>query len=168
MEAVQGIDRILLFRILKNQEKATASKLAFQTEHEVSKSRDVDTTATKDGNIQSLGELETEISVTSILAKGDEFADEMEDAFDNGEVIEIWDIDRTAKGTGDKYKATYYQAYMTDFSQSPNAEDDVEMSMDFSINGKGQKGEATLTEEQADVVQYVFQDTTKKVADVGA
>lgn len=163
MDAVKGIDRILLFRILSKQGTASASKLAFQTEHEVSKSRDVDSTPTKDGVRQSLGELETEISVTSILAKGDEFAGEMEEAFDNGDIVEIWDIDRSAKGTEDKYKATYYQAYMTSFSQSPNSEDDVEMSMDFSINGKGQKGEATLTAEQADVVQYAFHDTTPKV-----
>ena len=160
VETVKGIDRILLFRPLSKQETDAASKLAFQTEHEISKSRDVDSVATKDGYRQSLGDLETEISVTSILAKDDPFADEMEEAFDEGEIIEIWDIDRSAEGTEGKFKATYYQAYATDFSQSPNAEDDVEMSIDFSVNGKGQKGEATLTEEQADVVQYAFADTT--------
>lgn len=163
METAKGIDRILLFRPISKQGTDSASKLAFQTEHEVSKSRDVDSYATKDGYRQSLGELETEISVTSILAQGDTFADEMEQAFDDGEIIEIWDIDRADEGVEGKFKATYYQAYATDFSQSPNAEDDIEMSIDFSVNGKGQKGEATLTEEQADVVQYAFQDTTAAV-----
>lgn len=161
VETLKGIDRILLFRVLAEEGSAvSASKLAFQTEHEISKTRDVNGTATKDGMRQSLGELETEISVTSILAKGDAFATEIEQAFDDGKVIEIWDIDRSGEGALGKYPATYYQAYMTDFSQNPNAEDDVELSMDFSVNGKGVKGEATLTGAQAEVVQYAFKDTT--------
>ncbi|TRW72835.1 phage major tail protein, TP901-1 family, partial [Lactococcus lactis] len=32
-------------------------------------------------------------------------------------------------------------------------------SMEFGVFGKPQKGNATLTEEQANVVQYVFKDT---------
>ncbi|MDN6385331.1 MAG: phage major tail protein, TP901-1 family [Alkalibacterium sp.] len=161
VETAKGIDRILLFRVLDS--KDAASKLAFQTEHEVSKTRDSDSVATKDGYVQSLGDLETEISVTSILAQGDEFATEIEEAFDDGKVIEIWDIDRNGEASADKYPATYYQAYMTDFSQTPNAEDDIEMEMEFSVNGKGVKGEATLTEEQETVVQYAFKDTTAEV-----
>lgn len=160
VKPLKGIDRILLFRVLAEEgASVTASKLAYQTEHEISKSRDSDSTPTKDGAVVSLGDLETEISVTSILAQGDEFADEIEQAFDDGKVIEIWDIDRSGEASADKYPATYYQAYMTDYSQTPNAEDDVEMEMEFSVNGKGQKGEATLTESQADVVQYAFKDT---------
>lgn len=160
METVKGIDRILLFRPLSLKGTDAASKLAFQTEHDISKSRDVDSVSTKDGKVQSLGDLETEISVTSILAQGDDFAVTMEEAFDDGEVIEIWDIDRTGEGLDGKYPATYYQAYATSFNQTPNAEDDVEMSIDFAVNGKGQKGEATLTAEQESVVQYAFTDTT--------
>ena len=160
VETAKGIDRILLFRVLKSDGTKAASKLAFQTEHEISKTRDINSVATKDGIRQSLGELETEISVTSILARDDVFAVEIEKALDDGEVIEIWDIDRGGEGTLGKYPATYYQAYLTDFSQNPNAEDDIELSMSFNVNGKGVKGEATLTEDQAAVVQYAFKDTT--------
>ncbi len=158
VETLKGIDRILLFRVLDSA--GEASKLAFQTEHEINKTRDSDSVATKDGAVRSLGDLETEISVTSILAKGDDFADEIEQAFDDGQIIEIWDIDRSGEESAGKHPATYYQAYMTEYSQSPNAEDDTEMELEFSVNGKGVKGEATLTEEQSDVVQYAFQDTT--------
>ncbi|ESU89829.1 hypothetical protein HMPREF1240_0425 [Streptococcus pyogenes GA03455] len=47
LEAKQGIHSILLFRLLKEAEKQEATKLAFQTEHEVGKSRDVDGQKTK-------------------------------------------------------------------------------------------------------------------------
>lgn len=160
VETAKGIDRILLFRQLSKASTNAAGKLAFQTEHEASKSRDVESTSTKDGNVQALGAIEEEVSVTSILAKGDEFVTELEDAFDAGEVIEIWDIDRGGESEDNKYPAKYYQGYITEFTQSPNSEDDVELSMSFAINGLGQRGLATLTDAQADVVQYVFQDTT--------
>lgn len=160
METVKGINRILLFRVLSKSGTQSASKLAFQTEHEVTKTRDLESTPTKDGYVKSLAESETEISVTSILAQGDAFATEIEQAYDDGEIIEMWDINRTGEAVSGKYPSTYYQAYMTEFSQAPNAEDDVELSMSFGVNGKGQKGEATLTADQEAFVQYAFADTT--------
>ena len=77
---------------------------------------------------------------------------------------------QSRKGAGDnadKYKATYYQGYVTSFGKSPNAEDTVEVSLEFGINGKGAKGFATLTADQEEVVQYVFKDTTIETADPG-
>lgn len=158
MDTAKGIDRILLFRQLSKAQTNAAGKLAFQTEHETSKSRDVEATSTKDGVKQALGAIEEEISVTSILAKGDDFIVELEDAFDAGEVIEIWDIDRGGVAEENKFPAKYYQGYITEFTQSPNSEDDVELSMSFAINGLGKRGMATLTENQATFL-YEFRDT---------
>lgn len=161
---VKGIDRIILFRVLAEEgEQVEAGKLAFQTEHDVDKSRDSDSTPTKDGHIQSVGELEVEISVSSLLSRGDATAERLEQAFEDGDTIELWDIDRGAPTDGDKYPSTYYQALMSSFNQSTNSEDDLEMEMEFAVNGKGVKGDATLTSEQADVVQYAFKDTTAAI-----
>lgn len=163
-EAVKGIDLILLFRILKDAEKEAAFKLAFQTEHEIEKSKDSDSVATKDGPIRIPGAPEVDFSATSILANGDEYIERMEDAFDDDELIEIWEINKAEKGTGDdaeKYKATYYQGYVTTFGKNPNSEDATELSLEFGVNGTGVKGYATLTNDQAEVVQYAFADTTK-------
>ncbi len=105
------------------------------------------------------------MSGTSIATKGDKHIDEMDDAFDNGEVIEVWEIDKAEKGTGEnaeKYKAKSAQAYLTSFGQSAGAEDAVELSLEFGVFGRQQKGYATLTDDQAEVVQYVFTDTTKQ------
>lgn len=164
-EAVKGIDIILLFRLLEDATEESAKKLAFQTEHENTKSKDGDSVATKDGPIRTPGALEFDFSCTSILAKGDEYVDKLEEALDDDKIIEIWEINRAEKGTGenaDKYKATYYQGYVTSFGKNPNSEDSVELSLEFGINGKGAKGYATLTAEQEEVVQYVFKDTVKE------
>lgn len=182
LEAKQGIHSILLFRLLKDAKEETATKLAFQTEHEVGKSRDVDGQKTKDGIIQSVGALEYDFKATSILAKGDKLAAKLEKAMEDGELVEIWDIDSEeaikqpegneiakvwgiengTNGENGKYLATYYRGYISSFSAKKNAEENIEIEMEFAINGVGKKGFATLTEQQKAAVQYAFKDTTSE------
>lgn len=159
LTAKQGKDIILLYRLLSKATKEAAWKLAFQTEHSNEKTRDYNTIATKDGTIGSLAAIEYSLSATSIAANGDPHLDEMDKAFDDGEIIEVWEIDKAEKGSDGKYKAKYLRAYLTSFSYEPNSEDALELSLEFGVFGKPQKGQATLTEEQANVVQYVFKDT---------
>ncbi len=165
--AKQGKNIILLYRLLKKAKDEAAWKLAFQTDHSSEKNRDFNTTPTKDGPVGALAEAEYTLSATSIAADGDPHIDEMDDAFDNANIVEVWEIDKAEKGTGDnadKYKAKYLRAYLTSFSYEPNSEDALELSLEFGVFGKPQKGFATLTDEQADVVQYVFKDTVKEEA----
>lgn len=162
-EALMGKNTVLLFRLLKEQGTQTAVKLAFQTEHELTESRDTDTTATKDGNIVTPSALETSLDCTSILAKGDETADKLRQALRDYEKIEIWEVDLSTKGSAGnsgKYKAMYYQGYVSEWSKSPSAEDSIELSLTFTIEGVGQSGYVTLTPEQENVVKYVFKDVT--------
>lgn len=161
LTAKQGKDIILLYRLLSNATKEAAWKLAFQTEHSNEKTRDYNTTATKDGTIGSLAAIEYSLSATSIAANGDPHLDEMDKAFDDGEIIEVWEIDKAEKRSDGKYKAKYLRAYLTSFSYEPNSEDALELSLEFGVFGKPQKGNATLTTEQANVVQYVFKDTVR-------
>lgn len=161
--AKKGIDSILLFRILDDATKEVAAKLAFQTEHSTEKSRDTSTSQTKDGVLQTVGGIEVTLSATSIMAEKDPLVEKLEAAMDAGKIVEIWEIEKGAKNTlGNKYEATYYQGYLTSFNKTKNAEDLVELEMEFGINGVGTKGEATLDEEQSQVVQYAFEDTTVK------
>lgn len=164
-EAVKGKNQILLFRLLSEQGTASATKLAFQTEHENTKTKDSEAVQTKDGAIRTTSGTEVEMSATSILSVDDELVTKLEDALDNDQLIEIWEVDITKKTTGGKYPATYFQAYVTSFGKTPNAEDSVELSLEFGVNGSGVKGEATLTAEQEAVVQYEFTDTTPVVGE---
>ncbi len=118
LTAKQGKDIILLYRVLSKASTEAAWKLAFQTEHSNEKTRDYNTTATKDGTIGSLAAIEYSLSATSIAANGDPHS-------------------------------------LMNLTQ----EDALELSLEFGVFGKPQKGQATLTEEQANVVQYVFKDT---------
>ncbi|KAF6606074.1 MULTISPECIES: phage major tail protein, TP901-1 family [unclassified Lactococcus] len=167
LTAKQGKDIILLYRLLSKATEEAAWKMAFQEDHSNEKTRDYNTTATKDGPVGALAAIEYSLSATSIAANGDPHLDEMDEAMDNGDIIEVWEIDKAEKGTDTantgKYKAKYLRAYLTSFSYEPNSEDALELSLEFGVFGKPQKGYATLTAEQADVVQYVFKDTAIEI-----
>lgn len=162
--AKKGIDSILLFRLLSDASKADGAKLAFQTEHSTEKSRDTNSVKTKDGVLQSVGGIEVSITATTIMAEDDELVAKLETAMDKGELVEVWEIEKNAKKKDDKFESVYYQGYLTSFKKTKNAEDLIELELEFAVNGTGVKGYATLNNSQAEVVQYEFADTTKGTA----
>ena len=161
-EAVHGSKIVYLYRILKNAATKTACALAFTTENSYSKSKDSDSTVTKDGAIRVPGEAEIEITATSILAKGDSLVKELEDAMDNDELIEIWEanLEEPVEGGNNKFAGKYFQGYLTSLEKASNAEDFVEISLTFAVNGNGVSGDVTVNEEQQEIAAYVFKDTT--------
>lgn len=161
-ETVQGKKIIYLFRVYDEQATSDAVAMAFVTENERTKSKDADSTTTKDGAIRTPGATETEITATAIMAVGDTLADKLEDAMDNDKLIEIWEVNlEEPSSTDGKFKGTYYQGYLTEFSLTSSAEEHAEYSTTFAINGKGAKGDVTVSEEQQEVATYVFVDTQK-------
>lgn len=105
-----------------------------------------------------------EVTATSILAVGDTLIDELEKALDNDELVEIWEVNLAEKGTEGnvgKFKAKYFQGYLTECEITSNAEDMVEVSLTFGINGSGVDGYATVSQEQQEMANYVFADTKK-------
>ena len=162
-EAVSGKKVVYLYRVLNSAATKAGATLAFTTENSRTKSKDADSTETKDGAIRTPGAAEVEITATSILAKGDTLIAELEDALDGDQLIEIWEanLEDPASTGSNKFKGRYYQGYLTEFEQTSNAEDFVECSLTFGINGAGVKGEITVSAEQQAVAAYVFTDTAK-------
>lgn len=162
-EAVQGKKIVYLYRVEKNAATKDGTQIAFTTENERTKSKDADSTATKDGSIRTPGTAEVEITATSILAKGDEIIDELEEAMDSDDLIEIWEanLDEPADSGENKFKGTYFQGYLTEIDKTSSAEDFVEISLTFGVNGNGAKGDVTVSAEQQELAAYVFKDTTK-------
>lgn len=161
--AVSGKKIVYLFRVLSMAASKAGATLAFTTENTRTKSKDADSTVTKDGTIRTPGAAEVEITATALLAKGDALIDELEEAMDNNELIEVWEanLDEPATGGSNKFKGAYYQGYLTEFEKTSNAEDFVECSLTFGINGDGVKGDVTVTTEQQEIANYVFADTSK-------
>jgi phage major tail protein, TP901-1 family len=163
-EAIQGKKIVYLYRILSKAATADGAALAFTTENGRTKSKDADSTATKDGSIRTPGIAEVEITATSLLAKGDTLIDELEKALDEDKLIEIWEANLAEPGTESnegKFKAKYFQGYLTELEITSSAEDYTELSLTFGINGNGADGYATVTEQQQEIANYVFADTQK-------
>ena len=161
-EAVQGKKIVYLFRIKKDSASSAGAILAFTTENTRTKSKDADSTMTKDGAVRTPGASEVEITATTLLAKGDTMIDKLEDALDNDELIEIWEANLAeSAGTGNKFSGMYFQGYLTELEKSSNAEDNVEISLTFGINGNGVRGDVTVSEDQQALAEYVFTDTAK-------
>lgn len=165
-EAVPGKKIVYLYRLLKDAATSDGTTLAFTTENGRTKSKDADSTATKDGSIRTPGTAEVEITATSILAKGDEMVEKLESAMDADELIEVWEanLEEPAESGNNKFKGMYFQGYLTEFEKTSSAEDYVECSLTFGINGTGKKGDVTVTVEQQEIAEYVFTDTQKSGA----
>ena len=162
-EAIQGKKIVYLYRVKEDEATDDGATLAFTTENERSKSKDADTTQTKDGPIRTPGTLEQEITATSILTKGSTLIPKLEAALDDDKLVEIWEANlaEPVANQENQFKGKYFQGYLTELSYSSNAEDMVEVSLTFGINGKGADGNVTVTAEQQDVANYVYRDTTK-------
>ena len=160
-EAVSGKKLVYLYRIKSKAASADGVALAFTTENERTKSKDSDSVVTKDGSIRVPGAVEQEITATSLLAKGDELVQKLEDAMDNDELVEIWEANLEESAGDNKFKGMYFQGYLTEVAIASNAEDHVEVSLTFAINGNGVRGDVTVSAEQQEIAEYVFTDTTK-------
>lgn len=165
-EAVQGKRLVYLYRVLSKATTTAGATLAFTTENERTKSKDADTTETKDGSIRTPGAAEMEITATSILSVGDTLINELEKAMDKDELIEIWEanLSEPAEAGDNKFKGMYFQGYITELSKSSPSDSFVEISLTFGINGSGAAGDVTVTTEQQEVANYVFKDTTQQNA----
>lgn len=158
---LQGKDKVLLFRNLKNTE-LEAAKLVFQTDHTFTYSRDLDKIITKDGTVIRRGELETEVAgIEAIQSKNDPTVALLQDAVIKGEKLEIWEltVDEDLKDEEGKYPAVYAQGYLGSWELPANVEEEATISSDFQVELEPQFGYGTLTEEQEDAVQYMFRDT---------
>ena len=164
-ETVSGSKLIYLYRLLSANSTTTGTTLAFTTENDRTTSKNADATATKDGTVRTPGIAEVEITATSLLEQGDTMAATLEQAMLDDELIEIWEINTAepAEAADGTYKSRYFQGYLTEFDKSSNAEDMIEVSLTFGVNGTGADGYATVTDEQLEIASYVFADTTATV-----
>lgn len=165
LEAIQGKRIIYLFRVAGDSAKEDATVVAFQTEGERDIQKDADSTATKSGSIRTPSVAEIEITNTSVLAKGDKLIDKLEEAMLSNQLIECWEVNLDEPGTGveaNKYKAKYYQGYITELDITVNAEDAAEVEITYGANGNGASGYATVSDDQKEIASYVFKDVVKE------
>ncbi len=164
---LEGKNKILLFRLLKDADKE-AAKLSFQTGHTFELTRDADAIVTKDGTVRKLNELEAAFTgIEAVQAKDDPVAKMLLDAMIDGEKLEVWEVtvDEDVKDETGKYPAIYSQGYLTSWSSDNGTEDEATYSGDYAIELVPQFGFTTLTQDQEDAVQYAFREISPVTED---
>lgn len=165
-QAVQGKKIIYLFRPMSDATTAMGKRIAFTKENGEKIDKDSDSTSTKDGNLNTSGTAEIEITVTSVLASDDEMIEDLREAMLNDELIEIWRVNLAEKAsTGtNKFKGRYYQGLLTSMEESSPSDDFVEESLTFKINGVGAKGDVTVSDDMQEEASYTFKDSVQAAA----
>lgn len=163
MEALQGKYNVLLFRPLKLAASQAGAKIAFQTDHSKSSRANTTSVETKDGNISASGAPEKDYQLNFIAAKDDSLLGQLEEAHNNGEKVEIWDVqidpDTLNPSQSSQHPGTYCQAIITDMNTSSPANDNIKVSLSCKVELIPQKGSVTITAAQAQAIQYAFTDT---------
>lgn len=155
VKTLQGVKSVLFAR--KHTDAATKEMqlVPYQTSLTFDPSRDSDSTATKDGAVNTSSSIETDLEVEFInntAAVSDEllqaiFDDELMD-------MEIVRMDRT--NASGEYEAWYMQGRVSEDSNDNDADDSSTRDVSFSVDGTPKHGWTNLTTAQQNDVNYVF------------
>ncbi|GAO99833.1 phage major tail protein, TP901-1 family [Fructobacillus ficulneus] len=162
---VQGKDKVLMFRLFQDKDKADATRLALQTTHSIKNSRKNDTTATKDGSVVSVGSLETTIDIEAI-ASDDLTNQVLAYAQKKGLALEAWEIDFSQAPQNGKYVAQYGVGYLSDWETPADVESNTTIKTTLTINGELVKGLATVSAVDVATVKNYYRDTVKGAVEV--
>lgn len=153
LEAIQGLDIILMYRFKEDEMNEVGKKLAFQTDFDISISADKNDTPTRDGNVSTVSNPTTEISCESLLARNDPMVEKMRKSVGKNKLMNVWEIDLKNKNKKGEYKATVYECLLSSFDRSFPMDEAVSLSLEFGVNGDGIDGWETLSDEQEEFVR---------------
>lgn len=168
-EVLKGKNIVLFFRPLSKRETMDAARLRFQIDHTLSKSKNVESTTTKDGKINTVSDGDSTFDISSLAYREDtktiNIWKELEKYFDSEELMEVWQVDCTGVTPENlDVKPTYFQGLFTDFELSAPADGNAELSFSFAINGRGVEGSDKLTQTQLAAIQnglYEYEKMSK-------
>ncbi len=161
----KGKDKVLMFRLFQDKNKAEATRLALQTTHSIKNSRKNDSAPTKDGNIVSVGALETTIDIEA-YASDDLTNQVLAYAQKKGLEVEVWEIDFSQEPQGGKYMAQYGVGYLSDWEVPAEVDSNTTIKTTLTISGELVKGLATVSAVDVATVKNFFRDTVKNPTEV--
>lgn len=158
-KAIKGINTVLFFQALGDQESdGNKLRLAFQTDHSISRERETIEEQTKDGMVKDTGNEDVSIDITSFVVRGDKTHELLKDSYVEDKTLQCWEVDITEQTEDGKYPATYMQGKLTNYNTSAGTDGYAELSTTFAVNLSPRDGHVTLTPEQFTAVQYAFHD----------
>ncbi|HEL1740170.1 TPA: phage major tail protein, TP901-1 family [Streptococcus suis] len=172
MELIQGKDLVVFFRRVIDQKKQDAGKVRFQVEHTINSEKEVETTITKDGVVNSITDGETSGDFTSLAYRENvdtvNMWKEMRKWYLAKDKVEVWQVDLGSKRQHEDkevYDVDYYQGYFKNFEISAPSDDKVELSYEMTMDGNGVQAVDSLTATQkaaVEAAQYDYHTLAKE------
>lgn len=154
---INGKDKVLFFRLLKNAATKKAAKVLYQVSHTISYENQTEVKQTKDGNLQQSSGVNTTVNITAVATK-DDVAKEMRAAVKTGEVVELWEVDLTSLKHDGKADALYMQAKIPSWEDPAEVGQYAEFTTTANVIGEPKEGQVTISQETLNELQYAFRD----------
>lgn len=156
LKFLQGIDTLAFFRNLADAKTKEAAVMPWQTSLSFDPQRNIDTNATKDGMVPTTSSLETDFEI-EFTNNTSALADMMYDSLFDGETLEAWVVYKGRQNAQGQYFAWYFRAVVSEDSNDNDPDDNSNRDVTFTVSGTPKRGWVTLTDEQQEAVDYVFQ-----------
>ncbi|KRL96563.1 phage tail tube protein [Limosilactobacillus equigenerosi] len=168
IKILQGMDTLAYVRKLKDAATTDGQLIPYQTSLSFDPQRDSDSTATKSGNVQSKGGLETDVEV-EFINNVSKVADELYDSLFDGDTLEIWILHRkrvqNASSATPSYFAWYMRGDVKEDSNDNDSDDNSTRDVTFNIEGTPKRGWTKLPAEAQEELDYVFRGIIKTSED---
>lgn len=155
VKTLQGVKSLLFAR--KHADAATKEMqlVPYQTSLTFDPSRDSDSTATKDGAVNTSSSIETDLEVEFINNTAS-ISDELLQAIFDDELMDMEIVRMDRANASGEYEAWYMQGHVSEDSNDNDADDNSTRDVSFSVDGTPKRGWTNLTAAQQNDVNYVF------------
>lgn len=155
LKTLKGINAVAFARKLSEAQNKEAELIPWQTSLSFDPSRDSDSTATKDGAVNTQSSVETDLE-TEFINNTSAIADAFYDSLFDGDKIEFWIVHKDRKNADGKYFAWYMQTSVSEDSNDNDADDNSTRDVTFAVDGTPKRGWTALTTQQESDIDYVF------------
>lgn len=154
-KTLKGINAVAFARKYSEATFKEAELIPWQTSLSFDPSKDSDSTATKDGPVNSEGSIETDLE-TEFINNTSAIADAFYDSLFDGEKIEFWIVHKDRVNSNGENFAWYMQTTVSEDSNDNDADDNSTRDVSFTVHGTPKRGWLQLSAEQQASVDYVF------------
>lgn len=166
LSTLKGINAVAFARKLSDAPNKEADLIPWQTSLSFDPSRDSDSTATKDGAVNTQSSVETDLE-TEFINNTSAIADAFYDSLFDGDKIEFWIVHKDRKNDAGEYFAWYMRTSVSEDSNDNDADDNSTRDVTFSVDGTPKRGWTKLSDQQSSDIDYVFRGLDKVTSGTG-
>lgn len=164
--AIQGKNLVLFARKLSEAKTKRGMPVPYQTSLDFEPQRDSKTDATKDGYVSKQSPLQTDLKF-EFVNNWSEIADKLQMSLFNGDKMEFWIVNYQRRNDKGQCFAYYMRGTVNEDDIDGDPDDVSNRKTTISVDGTPVMGWTALTEEEEEMLAYVFrgvgqiQDTDK-------